>query len=314
MRNLYNFTLLCTSILFLGSACQKDKLSKDEQVSRQQVIDDYNSIFSANNVFFPGWTGSINGCNAGDIPAEIRQKYLNHINYFRRMAGFKTDIVLDSAFNQSCQAGALMYASNFAKAAAGPDSTWKCLSQPGIDAWNSSMVYQYGVFNRNFTGIYAMILGPLEASSPYTDEVAQRRWLLHSKTAVMGIGASEKGLFIKVFGAGTEGNTAAPEFIAWPPKGFVKSELFPLYWSFGIPGADFSSAYVSMTYKDKTKIPCYVNSNMVQNIGDNAIVWKPQNLPSGLEDEEDLPYQVTVHNVRINGSLKSYSYEVINVQ
>ena len=112
---------------------------------------------------------------------------------------------------------------------------------------------------------------------------------------------------VYVFGSG--GNTTIPQYIAYPPKGYVPQQLVYGRWSFSIPGADFSSASVAMT-GPSGNVPLTVNS-VVNGYGDNTIVWEPTGI--NLSSASDVTYTVTINGIG-GATSTSYTYNVIVIQ
>ena len=102
------------------------------------------------------------------------------------------------------------------------------------------------------------------------------------------------------------GNTQIPPYITYPPDGYIPQELVFPRWSFAIPGADFSSANVSMG-GPSGNISLAVVSTTLVNVGDNTIVWEPQEIITN--SNNDVSYTVTVSEVA-NAPQSSYTYTV----
>jgi hypothetical protein len=83
--------------------------------------------------------------------------------------------------------------------------------------------------------------------------------------------------------------------------------VFPR-WSFAYVGADFTSSSVSMTLNGNS---IAVNLDPVVNgYGENTFVWEPQ-VPFGTAPATDHDYTVSIDNVIISGSPRSFVYHVI---
>ena len=135
---------------------------------------------------------------------------------------------------------------------------------------------------------------------------------MYSRASEFSFGCTNRASALTEFGdAAKFENTNFPEYITYPPNGYIPQELVFERWSFSIPAennqsANFSNAQVSMTGPDGD-----VNLNIVSRTdngyGDNTIVWEPQNvLTSSIEDVE---YFVTVSDIE-NNSVDNYSYSV----
>lgn len=134
-----------------------------------------------------------------------------------------------------------------------------------------------------------------------------RRWVIYSKLKTIGSGntASTNALWVI-------GNFAPnyppnmPEFIAYPPKGFVPRQLVFPRWSFSVPDADLSNAVISMTGPDGSSV-ALAKEPYVTGYGDNTVVWVPTVNTSSQQDQK---YKVNISNVIVGGVSKSYSYDV----
>jgi hypothetical protein len=163
------------------------------------------------------------------------------------MGGLPADVILDSGWNAKCQAAALMMSAQ-GQLSHYPDASWACYSEDGKDAAGHS----------NLAGC----AGP-EAIEAYMHDwgdsnyfVGHRRWILYPPQKVMGTGSvpatsvngtyhfAANALWV-VGGFGTR--PAAPEWVAWPPDGYVPYPVVYPRWSFSYPGADFSRASVAMS-------------------------------------------------------------------
>jgi hypothetical protein len=98
-----------------------------------------------------------------------------------------------------------------------------------------------------------------------------------------------------------------PDWVAWPPRGFVPYPLVPDFWSFSYPEASFRGAKVTMR-RNGTRIP--VTLQRIQHgFGDNTLAWRPKGLPTN-PPSTDERYSVTITGVSIGGSMRTFTYEV----
>jgi hypothetical protein len=143
-----------------------------------------------------------------------------------------------------------------------------------------------------------------------TPSVGHRRWFLYPPHKVMGIGAtfSERNSAYTIWvHRKPESRPSSPEWVAWPPRGYVPFKILPGFWSFSYPNASFRNAKVTMRHNGAR---ISVSLQKVRNgYGDNTLVWKPKSLPTRapLEDET---YSVAISGVSIGGSTRSFNYEV----
>ncbi len=262
------------------------------------VVAAYNTYY---NLAMPavGFTGSTASCNPGAISLAFQEWTISRINFLRAMAGVPGNTTLNSALNGQEQAAALIMAANgllnhF------PPSNLLCWTQAGYDGAGSS--------NLALGGFTDSI--PLYMSDPGTgNEIAgHRRWILHSRKGSFGLGQASGGtnanaLQVFDFSGAASGSGGIP----WPPRGYVPLALFPssLRWSFGLPGANFAGASVTMTVNG-TPLAATVISRTDNGYGDNTIVWS---LPAGHTVVKGSVYNVNITGVT-GASSGSYAYQV----
>ena len=63
----------------------------------------------------------------------------------------------------------------------------------------------------------------------------------------------------------------APEFITWPPEGYIPAKMVFPRWSFSIANADFTGTKVSMKDKNGTSIALQLEE-LDNEFGDRTIV------------------------------------------
>jgi hypothetical protein len=118
--------------------------------------------------------------------------------------------------------------------------------------------------------------------------------------------------------------TTREEFVAWPPPGYVPYQVTHRRWSFSYPGADFSSAVVTMT-QGGVSLPV-TPGTPATGYGENTLVWSPEGIdfveriinsetwPVLIESwpvpAQDTVYRVTINNIKISGVSRSFAYSV----
>lgn len=247
-----------------------------------------------------GWTGSVQGCVAGTVSPTATTATLNVLNFLRNLAGLQ-GVELDEVFNDRAQKAALMmHAQN--SLSHSPGTNWACYSQAGAQGAGASNLY-LGV-----TGSRAMV-GYVEDPGDGNYPVGHRRWLLNPNVAKMGIGSTSNANALYVFGPYV--NRPAPEWISWPPQGYVPKDLVFPRWSLSRAGANFNEASVTMILHGET-VPVNVRP-VVNGYGLNTVVWEPQ-LPLDLVSGEEYTIDVVVENVLIGGARTSFQYTVTPIQ
>jgi uncharacterized protein YkwD len=302
--------LLMAGIMFISS-CKKDEDDNNDDNTptvdpeRQAVLDDYNNLYLTSSVSDCGWTGTTSSCTAGTMSADAIAKTLQRINYFRKEVGLNTDITFDAAKNAKCQEAALMMDANN-DLNHYPPSTWTCYTADGATAAGNSNL-ALGSHSSSAISLYMQDPGSGNTACGH------RRWILYSRSKIMGIGSTSSANSLWVLGnSGNPLPTSMPEFISWPPKGYVCAPLVFTRWSLSVPSADFSAATVSMTDGSGTAVPCTIVSSTDDGYGDNTIVWEPTGINTS--NTSDITYHVNVNNVTVSSSAKNYSYDVVIIQ
>ncbi|MBE0528932.1 MAG: hypothetical protein IH629_07005, partial [Thermoleophilia bacterium] len=249
-----------------------------DTANRAAVVAAYNAYF---NVARPavGFTGSTSTCTPGAISLAFQEWSLTRINFMRAMAGVPGNTTLDTTKNAQEQAAALIMAANSTLNHT-PPSGYACWSQAGYDGASTSNL-ALG------TGLTDSI--PLYMTDPGAGNeiVGHRRWILHSRKSSFGLGQANGVTYnasaLSVFDFSAPA-PPLPDGIAWPPRGHVPMALFPApyggegqRWSFGLPGANFVAANVTMTLNG-SPLAVTVLSRTDNGYGDNTLVWA---LPGG---------------------------------
>ncbi len=274
-------------------------------LDRQAVVNAYNAILPAFSVP-AGWTGSIAGCNPGTTSAAYEAATLQAVNYYRAMASLPNVGPFDATFNSKNAQSALMTIAQ-GQLDHFPTASFACFTAGGAEAAGKSNL-AIGAAGPDAIDLYMDDFGAGNTA------VGHRRWILFPPQVTLGTGSNSgvNGFFhganslwvIGTFGA----RPASPEFVAWPPVGFVPRQVTYDRWSFSLPNASFAGATISMT---KNGAPVTVNVLSVQNgFGDNTVVWEPQGLthPAGMADTT---YHVTVNNVVVGGTPRTFNYDVV---
>jgi hypothetical protein len=292
--------------------------------SRETSRQFFNLVYNASEGATMAWTGDYATGNPGTTSPAYAQAVLRRVNFFRTMGGVPADIVFLPEYNAKCQSAALMMSVNHTLSHT-PPNTWLFYTAAGADAAGHS----------NLTLGYA---GPRAVVSQMSDQgdnnapIGHRRWLLYPQSRVMGTGdvpgqgnLSGQGAnysmanAVWVYDQTNYFNARPPTrnaFVSWPPPGFVPYPVVYPRWSFSYPGASFTGSTVSMT---SNGVPLTVTLETVTGgIGDNTLVWVPEGqdalAPDALDaytrPATDTVYQVTLNNVTINATPRSFTYQV----
>src|SRR5690606_33288084 len=108
--------------------------------------------------------------------------------------------------------------------------------------------------------------------------LGHRRWILYPRQTEMGSGSTDRSNALWVIGA-FGSRPPDPEFVAWPPDGFVPFDLVYPRWSFSVnTGSTVSMASASVTM---TRNGSPVSLTLLPNAtgyGDNTLAWEPAGL------------------------------------
>jgi hypothetical protein len=278
-------------------------------LDRQAVVNAYNAILPAFSVA-AGWNGSVAGCNPGTTSAAYEAATLQAANYYRAMAGLPNVAPFSPSFNPKNAQSALMSIAQ-GELTHNPPATFACYTAGGAEAAGKSNL-ALGAAGPAAVDIYMDDFGAGNTA------VGHRRWVLYPPQVALGTG-SNSGKFTTASGEYVGANSlwvigafgprpAAPEFVAWPPAGFVPRQLAYDRWSFSFPSASFAGTTITMT---RNGAPVGLGVLPIQDgFGDNTIVWEPQGLTHSA-GMADTTYHVTLNNVVVDGIARTFAYDVI---
>ena len=287
-----------------GSPSAADGLSVD-LTNRRDVLSFYQCVYQASENYAAnlGWTGNVAGGAAGTTTAAFKDDVRRRINFYRAMVGQPADIVFNDTKSSKCQKAALMMTANNSLNHS-PPTSWKFYTVDGSEAAYASNL-ALGTYGP------AAVDGYMYDDGAGNQIVGHRRWLLYSLAREMGTGdipASGSYLSSNVLWViGNFKTAATAKFSAWPNEGYVPDSLVPARWSLSYPGANFTSATVTMT-RNGTNVPLTVVSRTDNGYGDNTIVWQPTGVPASVTS--DMPYVVSVSGISGTGIPTSKTYTV----
>jgi len=301
----YPTVFICLSLLV---SCTKDAGNDSEQpivptdnAARLAAKNLYENLYipSGSDGTETPWTGDEPNCTPGIVPQDIKDKIHMRLQYYRMAAGLNNTIEENDSKSDKAQQAALMMKANNELEHNPPDS-WKCFSQDGKDGAGSSLL----TMSKNAEAMDAYMRDQGANNGP----VGHRRWLLWPRLQEIGIGNTNSSNAIWVLGNAGTAPSDAPEFIAWPPQGYVPDLMAFPRWSFSIKDADFSNTTVSMKNNNGSNIPVSLEA-LDNQFGDRTIVWVPEGISSNVS--EDTIYTVTLEDIDVQGELKDYEYNVI---
>jgi len=268
------------------------------RASAKKLFEEY-YLASASKSSDVAWTGDEPSCNAGSVPQSTKDKIFRRLTYFRKAAGLSNEVSESATKSQKAQEAALMMHANGALNHF-PPNNWKCYTENGNQAAANSLLTS----TSNASAIDSYIRDHGAENGP----VGHRRWLLWPRLQEMGIGNTSSYNALWVLGNPGTAPADAPEFIAWPPKGFAPKRVIYPRWSFSIAKADFTDTKVTMKFSDGDNIAVEIEE-LTGIYGDNTIVWKPKLSINSFS--EDTAILVTLKDVGINGETKDFEYPVI---
>jgi uncharacterized protein YkwD len=277
--------------------------------SRLAVVAAFYSAYNASEGFAVGWDGNTANCVLGVNSTNHKEATLRRVNYFRAMAGLPGVVALDDTRSTKCIRAAMMMSAH-GGLSHNPPGTWTCYSADGAEAAGKSNL----ALGREGPGAVDLYM---DDHGPGNEPVGHRRWILYPPQVVMGTGSvpaqsgksSANALWVlaQPFGA----RPPSPEFVAWPSPGFFPYQLLPRFssrWSFSRPNASFGGTTVSVT-QNGTPLTVNIVSTADNGYGDNTLVWTVAGVPTSAPTA-DRSYEVTLSNVLIDGSSRSFSYTV----
>lgn len=276
-----------------------------DTLSRMDVLAFYQCVYQASEGYEANmaWSGNVSAGIAGTTSSAFKNDVLRRINFYRALAGLPGDISFDAAKSAMCQEAALMYAANNSLSHTPPDTwTWWTANAAEAAANSNISLGSYGPDS---------VDGFMEDFGGGNELVGHRRWLLYSRARQMGTGDVPFGTHNAANAIWVIGNpkpAPAPQFVAWPDRGFVPDSLVPGRWSLSYPGANFSAATVTMTQNGSPATATIIARDSSGTMGDNTIVWVPAGIPTAVTS--DMTYNVTVSGITGAGAPASHSYTV----
>ena len=297
--------------------------------TRAQARAFFNAVYAASENIPSGWTGSLSGTpgtgpvtgTPGATSAAFQAAVQLRINWFRAMAGIPAAIAFDSAEGAMDQQAALiMSANNYLSHT--PPTTWLLYTSDGATAAGQSNL-SLGEDGPDAIDGYILDYGGINDVGTSNGAVGHRRWLLYPQTQTMATGdVDATGSFLAANATWIlDGNYGGPRpstrdgFVAWPPPGYVPYQVVFPRWSLSYPGADFSSATVTMT-SNGAPVPVSLEALDNPAYGENTIVWDYNGLDGDTDfsaapqPSADTAYTVAVDGVNVGGTLMNFSYTV----
>lgn len=308
-----SYILLSLSLIFLLTSCSEDALEQDdiqEIEPEQEVPIDNSARLEAKNLYLDyylasqtsgsdmSWTGDEPSCDPGNVPELTKAKILQRLDYYRKAVGLNNIISENISKSDKAQMAALIMNAND-QLDHDPPSSWKCYTTEGNEGAGNSLL----TMTKNAEAIDSYIRDQGADNGP----VGHRRWLLWPRLQEIGIGNTNRSNAIWVLGNSGTPPSDVPDFVSWPPKGFIPDRLVFPRWSFSIAGANFSATTVSMLDSNNNAINLQIEE-LSNSYGDPTVVWIPENINTNVT--ADTSYTITLKNVELSGVLMDYSYQV----
>jgi hypothetical protein len=289
-----------------------------EDLDKNRVIDLYKRLYLSSEIKTMIWNGNVSNCDCGTLSSDIYTKAENRINFFRVVTGLKP-VKLNPKFNSMAQAAALLIKANN-QLTHNPSNNMKCFSESAFNGCSKSCLGFTDFENFASTAFITAFIWDFGESNYY---VGHRRWMLYSKLAEFGYGATDNSEALLTVDGVSYDSIPTPEYIAYPWEGYVPVNLIFPKWSFSIPEnktVDFSQTTITMANLEGVEIQV-VKLEEYKNFLDHTLVW----IAKGLFSENDInygenhleengylmiPIKVFIENVKVDGKMRSYQYWV----
>lgn len=298
------FSLMILALAFVFTTGCDDDDDNSNLSPKQKAIKDYEENYLGSAVSDPGWTGSVNGCNAGAVSQTSHDKVVQRVNYFRRICGLSDNITHNASQNDMCQECALIMKANN-NLSHFPPQSWQCWTQDGYDAAGASNIAWSSAPGQMHATI--AVTGYIEDPGANNKAVGHRAALLLPGLEKIGHGSTDQTNAILWQEGNYNQNASSDPFVAYPPDNFIPGELMFPRWSFSITGANFNNATVTVSSGGQDYNVSYEERITFNGWPDSRIVWKVQGLNYPIT--KDMDFDVTVSNIG-DAPQTSYSYTV----
>jgi hypothetical protein len=240
------------------------------------------------------WSGSVSGCNAGDVASPGRENALKLVNLYRWLVGLPA-VSSDASRNSQAQECALMMDANNALSHT-PPTSWACYSSAGASAAGKSNI-------ATTPGVKAVDLYIADPGNATT--MGHRRWILSNSLGPIGLGSTSSYSCMWVIGGSGGGSNP---WTAFPPPGPVPIALFSVSYApidstgWTIQSDSISFGSVQATVSDGgNSLPVNV-VKLASGYGSSSAI---NLVPQGWKAQAGHTYQVTV-----TGASQPISYAV----
>lgn len=283
---------------------------------RQFFADHYQSYQDLDHYALADWNGSVDACDPGSTSQAFQTHTLHRLNFFRAMAGVPAHVTLNDDYTRKAQAAALIMSANKQNNHT-PPPDWQCYTTAGSDGAFASNLFT------GRAGIFA-VDGYIEDAGANNKDTGHRWWNLSPYLGQIGVGAvlPPGGTIadaLYVVDSSNANPTTTQEYVAWPPPGFVPYQVVYTRWSFTLFSdqpftEDMTDAVVTMEANGQP-VPVDIIYNGTGTFN-NHLVWVPAGRDTENSDAPwprpaaDTTYTVTLQHVKVNGTPRTYTYDV----
>jgi len=270
--------------------------------NRRDVLAFYQTIYNASEGYLAriGWTGDVSSGIAGTTSDLFKADVLRRINFYRALVGLPADITLNSVKSSKDQDNALWISAN-RYLTHYPTGGYFYKATVADAASHSNLAW--GVFGPG------AIDGYMDDSG--VSSAGHRRWIIYSLAAEMGTGDIPENSSGRAANAlwviGDAKSSSAKKFVPWPNAGFTPINFVHSTWSVSYPGANFSSARITVTQRGSGVSHQY-SGWVSDGAGDNALMWTPSEVPSSIS--ADTTFDINISGIGGQGVPSSYTYSV----
>jgi hypothetical protein len=244
------------------------------------------------------WSGSVSGCDAGDMDSAGRARALELLNTYRMIAD-QPEVDDDATKNATSQECALMMTANN-ELNHYPPTSWKCYSSDGAGGAGSSNI-------ASGPAVMAMDMYMQDWGNETT--IGHRRWILSNSLGPVGIGSTSSYSCLNViYGSGS----SSKKWVAWPPEGDFPYEavsaggyttLDQNGWTVQSDSIDVSNATVTVTEDGVEK--AVTTASLLSGYGSTYAI---KITPKSWSSKKGATYHVELGNIS-----KAIAYDVTMV-
>ena len=220
----------------------------------------------------PTWSAGAGTCDPGSLPAATRHASLAWVNLYRSMAGLGP--VAEAAADVPAAQGCAVMLERNGQLTHTPPSSWAC----------ASAAARAGAARSNLSGNVGFPMSPwasahgwIDEGHDLTDDLGHRRWLLSPELSTVTYG--QTGSFACLTLGLAARDPRAPQWVAWPPAGWVPTALVGAIWSFSKPGVSAAGTTVQV-FRDGAPVAVAAGARR-SGYGDDTVSWEVPSVTAG---------------------------------